>query len=400
MASNCLLHTEQGRLVLEQAGLISLVCARSEMVLHAKRVVAFWAVLFIGLLTTFASPVCAQGIGSPTSGPFSQSEQIFQQQMQQNTLLAQRSVPNPTAIPTDITPAALGQGPQFDYSEVKAKLFQVLPEKLWFDSSTEVSQRLETNVFFQRTPKRADYVFRVLPNVTLGYNVFKRFSIYCNYFVIKDVFADHTILTQPTTQSVSLGFRNDIPLGRRTNLQLDFQSRELWQAQGLRQADLIPTVSISHAISASTVFFGSALLQMRGREYFTGPNRELDPFFSIGMLHKRGQWNFTATNTYVANFRNHNAIPPISNHVMISDFELSRPINKHYPELVTFLRAEPIWNWGAGNQPGLSGFDFRLFGGIRLAFSKPAYNSEIEKLREQILESEGVTKGKSTTTSP
>ena len=55
--------------------------------------------------------------------------------------------------------------------------------------TTEVSQRLDTNVLFTYSKPKADYAFRVLPNITLGYEIFKNTSVYCNYFVIKVIFA-------------------------------------------------------------------------------------------------------------------------------------------------------------------------------------------------------------------
>ena len=73
------------------------------------------------------------------------------------------------------------------------------------------------NVFFTNGNRHADYVFRVLPNLSLGYNLLNHTSIYCNYFVIKDVYAVQRRLTFPTTQSLSLGLRQDIPINRKTS---------------------------------------------------------------------------------------------------------------------------------------------------------------------------------------
>ncbi len=328
-------------------------------------------------------PADAQQTPSSTAAQEASQQATRQQQLQQDQLQQQitqastqrlAQIP-PTTLPTDITPQAGSMDEKTIMApDLRYKIFTKLPERLFFDFTGEFSQRLETNVFFTENKPRQDYVFRALPNMTLGYNVLPHTGIYCNYFVIKDVFTDHSILGQPTTQSLALGFRRDIPLGRRTNLQLDFQSRELWQVKHLHQADLLPSISFTHIVNPKVILFASTLLQMRGREYFCGPNRELDPFYTLGCLLRRGQWNFIATHTYVTNYRNKNAIPPISNQLMISDFELSRPVNKKIPGVVAFVRAEPVWNWGAHGAPGLSGFDFRLFGGIRIAFNKPALN--------------------------
>ena len=333
-----------------------------------------------------AQPALAQVTNQNTSSQNAGDRQatLLAQQFEQ----AQTQQVNPvrTFLPTDITPVADDQGRALINPDVQFRLFQKLPRRMWFTSSTELSQRLETNVFFTKQPYAADYVFRVLPNTSLGYNIFKYTSVYCNHFVIKDVFAEHYILTQPTTQSLSLGFRQDIPLGPRTNMQVDFQARELWQAKHLRQGDLLPSITMTRVVTPRLVLFGSALLQRRSKGFFSGATRELDPFYTLGFLYRRGQWSFVLTDTLVNNFRNRQAIPPISNSLNIMTLEISRPVSKKLPALQSFIRVEPIWNWGANGSPGLSGFDFRLFGGLRLSFNKPSYAASVGKLREQLKE--------------
>ncbi len=316
--------------------------------------------------------------------------------------LAQAGAPTPNVIPTDATPFTLTPERDFVEPGLQFRINQKLPEKLWYTMTVEASQRLDTNVLFtSKQAAQADYAFRVLPNVSVGYNVLKNTSVYGNYFVIKDVFATHGFLSKPTTQSVSLGFRQDIPIGRKTNVQLDFQARELWQVKGLRQSDLLPSVSILYRATPKTIIFGSTLLQLRGGDYFTGGQREIDPFFSAGIVHLRNDWTFSLTDTYVSNWRNRaTAIPNQSNQSMIMDIEAARLISKKIPGLQVFFRAEPIWNWNGNNLPGLSGFDFRLFSGIRFTAAKPSYGATIARTKEQILQQEQLNKAPVTPSNP
>lgn len=297
-------------------------------------------------------------------------------------------VPSPGVLPTDATKPPINEDRALIDPGWRLRLRQKLPARLWFTSVTEVSNRLDTNVFLQYKEPQPDYVFRVQPNITIGYNIADKTSVYTNYFVIKDVYTVHPkILNFPTTQSVSMGLRHQLYSGKKFNVQLDCQARELFQNKGLRQADLLPSVSMTYFLTPTSVLFSSVLLQMRSGQLFQGPTRELDPFYTIGYVARKGQWTFTVTDTLVTNFREPHfpySRPRHGNVSMIADFEVARPVMKKYPGLQAYLRAEPVFNWRSAKTPGLSGFDFRLYGGLRLLVSKPSYIGTINKLKQQL----------------
>ena len=294
----------------------------------------------------------------------------------------------PSLTPTDITPVNIGRERELLKPGYTYYLFQKLPSHLWFNVSAETSQRYEANVFYSKSNYVSDYVYRILPNISLGYETYKKINVYCNYFTIKDIFVGHRQLTFPTTQSLALGVRRDFTLSPRTNFQVDFQSRELWQSVGLRQADLLPGITLTRFVSPKAVVYFNSILQLRGANYFVAPTREIDPFYTIGALYTQGSWMYSAVGTLVTNFRHppfNDAIPPVSNNSIIVDFEISHPVPK-LPALATFIRAEPIFNWNSHGLQGISGFDFRLFGGIRLTVAKPAYQSSMQTLKQQLKE--------------
>lgn len=297
--------------------------------------------------------------------------------------------PAPSIIPTDQTTTHIGDERQLFSTPLKFKVLEKLPERMYFTSVTEVTQRFESNVLSSARNPQRDYVFRVLPNVTLGYNLRPKTSVYANYFMIKDVFSNTPLLNRSTFQSLSGGILQDVRLGQKTNMQLNFQARQLWQARGLYQADLLPGVTLTHSFTPNAIGFFNSQLQMRSQSLFEGPTREIDPFYTVGLVLRRGVWSLTSTGTLVNNFRNRNAVPPISNNAIICDFELARPLSrKRLPGVDVFVRAEPIWNWGAHGAPGLSGFDFRLFSGLRLTVAKPSIYPQMEYLRKQLREAE------------
>lgn len=335
--------------------------------------------IVLALSTSFSQLAEAQGLpNNPGLSPINLAA----------TQIAQ-AAPAPQFIPTDVTPYTTTGERNLFAPEYKFRIFQSLPERLWFNTSTEVSQRLDTNVLFTYDRPKADYAFRVLPNLTVGYDIFKNTAVYMNYFVIKDVFARYGgLLTFPTTQSLSWGIRHTKQLGQKTILQFDMQARELWQTSNLRWFDFLPGVTLTHTITPRKIIFASALLQMRGANYFVAPTRELDPFYTIGYLASRGSWNFVVTDTFVTNFRDPpftGSVPHHGNVSMITDIEINHPVTKRFPSLVAFIRAEPVWNWDSGKVAGISGFDFRLFGGLRFTINKPSYYGAIDNLRKQLI---------------
>jgi len=315
--------------------------------------------------------------------PFSSMAQVSQNLAPIS--LAQSRVPS--LYPTDVTPVNIGREQGLFTAGPTYYFMHKLPARLWFNMAAETSQRYESNVFLNRNNGRSDYVYRILPNMTVGYSLAKHTSIYTNYFVLKDIFAGRSQLSFPTTQSLSMGLRHEIPMGTKSNLQFDFQARELWQTTGLRQFDFLPGLTFTRVLSPRSVVFTNLILQLRGKDYFVSPTREIDPFYTIGYLRSHGSWVFSSAVTLVTNFRHppfNDSIPPYSNNSIIADFEVSHPVTKKLPNLVAFARAEPIWNWNSKGYEGISGYDFRFFTGLRFTLVKPSLYGQMQKLHQQL----------------
>lgn len=326
--------------------------------------------------------------------------------------------PAGTVLPTDIVPLpGTTEGPKFG-ENFKLKALKSLPSKFYFSTLVETSLRDETNVYqypmrrqllrkFASEPylsaaqsaadaqtanlaSKNDGVFRVLPNVTAGWAFTPRTRVYANYFMIRDSLF-HNVAINTTIQSVGGGVQHDVPLGRRANLQFNAQFRELFQNKQPAVFDYLPTVTLTYAVNPRTIAYLSALLQMRGRHFAAAPTRELDPFYSIGLVHQRGYYTYSATGTFLQNFRqmfDSNALIPISNYAFVLDFEVAHTVIKKIPSLQAFVRAEPIYNLHSKMTPGLSGVDFRIFSGLRFGVSKPALTDALQRIQNQLQERE------------
>ncbi|MFN8654744.1 MAG: hypothetical protein U0105_00250 [Candidatus Obscuribacterales bacterium] len=328
-----------------------------------------------------------------------------------------------TILPTDTLPAQ-SLGNRMTVGEnLQLRLLQALPARLYLTGTAETSVRVETNVFQFPTKRnlittlpqgndffrlsasqknqvssilalasREDTVFRILPNVTAGWTFTPRTRAYVNYFFLRDSLA-HNIRLNTNINSVTTAVQHDFPIGSRSNVQVEMQFRDLWQTNQLPLFDFLPGITATRVLTTppNTVVFANCLLQLRGTGYFKSPNREIDPFYTWGMVHQRGGWTFSATSTFVQNFREpfrEHATIAKNNYTMISDFEIARRLFRQIPGFQVFARAEPIWNMKAGRTPGLSGMDFRMYFGMRVSAAKQALTSTLEQLRQQIEEQE------------
>jgi hypothetical protein len=395
------------------------------------------------LLPTLTLPACAQGagLGAGANTPIN----------------IPRTNQTPTTIlPTDVLPLPAAQERMSFGENLQLRVLQRLPAKFYFNSSVETSFRYETNVFqfphkrqlleklippsvgnngqsissrgfespifgygqfvttaagtsFQQLPfqtqqqlsgtmalaSRDDTIFRALPNVTVGWAFTPRTRVFGNYFLIRDSLFGNVRLNT-VIQSVAYGIQQDIPITRKGNLQLEFQARELFQLKQQPVFDFLPAATFSYILTPRTVVFVNTLLQMRGKKYFQAPTRELDPFYTFGMLYQRGGWSLSSTATFVQNFREpfrRNASTPQNNYSWIMDFEIARRLMRELPGLQAFLRAEPIYNFHSGQAPGLAGQDFRLFYGLRMALGKPPLTAALEQIRQQLEEQETAPPG-------
>lgn len=325
---------------------------------------------------------------------------------------------NTTILPTDVVPLTDRDADKTPIGELlQLKVMQRLPANLYFSSSVEITGRNETNPFQFPTKRRLmadlprpaqwrllsetqqaslydiigqvarnNMVFRALPNVSGGWAFTPHTRLFTNYFMIRDQLA-HSMRLNTVIHSYAIGLQHDMPVGAKGSLQFEFQGRELWQLHQQSVFDFLPGVTFSYIATPRTVLFVNALIQARGKAPFQAPTKEIDPFYTWGGLYQKNGWTFSASTTFVQNFRepfHHNATTPKNSYVFISDFEIARRVLKQYPGLQAFVRAEPIWNFHASNIPSLAGMDFRLFFGMRFAMAKPPLTSTLQQIREQL----------------
>ncbi len=327
-----------------------------------------------------------------------------------------------TVLPTDVVPLPLAQERQALGESFKFRLFQRLPLRFYMNATVETSGRFETNVFqfptrrtilnratFDRgepfaklTTKEQetliatankssahDNIYRVTPNITAGWALGPKTNIFVNYFYLRDKLARYNQLNTFINQ-VGAGIEHNIPVGKKANLELQYMSRELFQANSKPVYDYLPSTTLTYFVRPNTIAYLNSLVQFRSLQFFGAVNREIDPFFTIGAVHQRGPWSFSANMTYLNNFRHGfpDASLKLNSQTIICDFEVAKQLFKKIPGFQGFIRAEPVYNFATNQTPGLAGMDFRIFYGVRATVSKPviATSFYLKKYRQKLQE--------------
>ncbi|MDQ5965626.1 MAG: hypothetical protein QG625_1781 [Cyanobacteriota bacterium erpe_2018_sw_39hr_WHONDRS-SW48-000098_B_bin.30] len=314
--------------------------------------------------------------------PLSQTLEASAQKPDQNIADAPRAIAQGRPIsrdndfvPIDLTPVRLPERVSTfnNYENFKAQALYKLPGRVFFNASVENSLRFEANTFQTNRHYLSDMIYRVLPNVTAGYALTKKTRVAANYFFFRDQYDLRASRLSRNIHSVGGRIDHDIPINEKTMLSVGVFSRALFiqtaNAPNIDFYDIIPSATITRRAGMNGVVYGSVLGQLRFRDPFSN-FQEGDQFYSLGGIWRKGAWSFLGDSTLVTNFGNSNLRGGPNNQVIILTGEVGRRIHPHLP-VTAFVRAEPIFNMGANTTPGFSGFNFRIFGGIRAEVSKP-----------------------------
>lgn len=327
-----------------------------------------------------------------------------------------------TQAPPTITPIdALPDAPRERYSlgeSTQINLLKKLPSKFYFNAVNESSIRMETNPY--QTPSRPQLerqilssfpneteigptqrnavnavlrkltggsaAFREQPNITAGWAVNPKTKVYANYFLIQDRLYPKSFLDS-TVQSFGIGVQRDFPVSERCNAQLNVQARELVQTKQRPVCDYLPGVLLTYQARPNTTLFVNPVIQIRSQYPGALSMKEIDPFCTFGALSRHGRWQFLASATLLQNIRRpfgDNAVIPVNNSCCILDLEVDRQLFKRCQSIHAFVRAEPIYNICSSNTPGMSGFDLRIFSGLRMTLGKQPLTTTMNQVRERL----------------
>lgn len=276
----------------------------------------------------------------------------------------------------DLTPIRIPErGSAFNtFDSYKARLLYRLPARMYFSATVENSLRVETNVFQTSSNAKTDMIYRILPNVTMGYALTRRTRVGSNLFFLRDQYTENYRVLSRNIYSVGIRADHDIPINERTTLTGSLFTRELFfnlhNATPEPLLDLIPSATLVRRVGQRGIIYGSVLGQVRFTKFFDR-FQEFDQFYSIGWVYRRSPWIVNFDTTFLTNFGNSNLRGGPNNQMFILTAEVARRLSRIVP-VSAFVRVEPIFNMGGKSTPGFSGVNFRCFGGLRTELSKPA----------------------------
>lgn len=257
-----------------------------------------------------------------------------------------------------------------NYQSLRTSVLYKLPAKMFFDVNCENSLRLETNIFNTLRDNKADMIYRVNPNVTVGYALNRKTRFSANYFFLRDQYTRNDEVMSRNYQSVGLRADRDWVISPKTSATTSLFMRELFVPGYGPLSDVLPSVSVVRRVGSRGALYSNILGQVRFRDVF-GRYQEFDQFYSLGGVYRTPKWTFLMDTTLVNNFGKRAVRLGPNSSVIVMTLEAGRRVHPVVPVTV-FARAEPIFNIGANQAPGFAGFNFRMFGGIRAEISKPA----------------------------
>jgi len=276
----------------------------------------------------------------------------------------------------DLTPVSLPRRtPEFNRMDgFKYNMLYALPGRMFFSAVVDNSLRAETNVFQTKNRNRTDMIYRVLPNVTLGYALTRSTRVSANYFFLRDQYTKYQQLDR-NFHSVGFQVDQDLYNKNRWTATLGFMGRALFttpdQFSDQFFNDLLPSLTVTRQVGYSGVLYGAVLGQIRFREMLS-QFQEGDQFYSFGGVYRKRRWNFLGDFTLNNNFGNSNLRQGENNQVIILTEEIAYRLPKIKLPVDAYVRCQQIFNMGASNSPGYAGVNTRVFGGIRASIAKPA----------------------------
>jgi hypothetical protein len=276
------------------------------------------------------------------------------------------------------------------------KIYETLPSRMFFSGSVESSYRMETNPY-QAPLAYHSFIdnrgaLRRQADATLGYALGQKDRVSLGYFMLSNNYDNFTpYRLDSTSHSLSLTYEHDFYQGQHWSVRSAMVGRQVFTPNGSVSGDLMPSVTVMRRLGTNGWSYGNGALNLSRSDFFIGDVSSLTPILSVGLGYQvpydsEKLWqkmlqgltmSLSSTYSFATNYDASLGSPRNYQNLIITG-ELSRAIRRKWP-LVAFVRGEPVFNFGQNRDAfGLSGINFRLFGGLRYSFSKsPVFTTDL-----------------------
>jgi hypothetical protein len=283
------------------------------------------------------------------------------------------------------------------------KIYETLPDRLFMNVSAEPSYRLETNPY--QAPRNtepfteATDAFRIQTTASLGYALTRKTRISANYFMLADRYDDFTPYhLDSTVQSAGINLEQDLLNGKRWVLRGAVQGRQLFLPDKRVNGDLMPSITYIQSIGRNGYLYANAAGVFARQGFFLGTGTKSTTWMgSIGTgyqipydqpkkllkLLEGTSFSLSSTYSYTDVFNPRPYVSGYQQNIILTG-EIAKQLNRHVP-LQAFVRAEPVFNFGQERETiGISGVNFRLFGGLRASLRKsPLFRRDLNPQSNQ-----------------
>lgn len=296
------------------------------------------------------------------------------------------------------------------YTTVTLKLLDALPNQFYLYASSEVSGRMETNPY-QAPPRfKEPFVentgaFRLQNNLTMGYALTPKDKVQISFFHLVNKYDNFTrFRLDGSSYSIAPSYQRTLFEKDGWQLTGNIQARQTITNTNATSGSLLPSVTLVKGFQKAGYAYLNTAVDLGRSNFAIGDIDIITPSATLGYgwqmpydspntwLKPLGGLNFTASGTYSFSTVATAEFPSPSNfQSYFLTAELAMPIYQNAP-VSLFCRSEAIFNTGHDRDAfGVSGVNYRLFGGLRVSANKnavfprplPYSQSELKKQAKQ-----------------
>ncbi|MBY0405612.1 MAG: hypothetical protein K2X66_17045 [Cyanobacteria bacterium] len=277
------------------------------------------------------------------------------------------------------------------YSPTTLKILDALPNQFYLYGSSEVSGRMETNPYQAPPHFREPFVentgaFRLQNNLTMGYALTPKDKVQISFFHLMNKYDNFTRFRLDGSSS------SFAPSYQRTLLEKDgwqltgnIQARQTITNTNATSGSILPSITLVKGFRKAGYAYLNTALDLGRNHFAIGGIDTITPSATLGYgwqmpydsqnvwLKPLGGLNITASGTYSFSTVSTAEFPSPSNfQSYFLTAEVAMPVYQNAP-VSLFCRSEAIFNTGHDrNAFGVSGVNYRLFGGLRVSANKNA----------------------------